>query len=110
MSCPSGQNIIYVGEDNPVVFEFSFLGEFAQNGLNSFTYVTVELGGETYQSDTDAELFVNSPTELRLNIGTTTSLTDGEYLPTIKGYSPTYPNGYLINGEKKRLLQSVIVI
>ena len=38
------QNIIVKGSDNPVIMSWSFSGDFAANGLASFSEITVDIG------------------------------------------------------------------
>lgn len=105
------QNEIYLTFDNPVVFEFTFTGEFATNGLSNFTNITLDIGGESYSTTgTPSQLFLNGNNELRLKIGDTTALTAGSYRPEIVGFSATYDDGYLLNGALNKKLSSNIKI
>lgn len=105
------QNVIYKGFDNPVVFTFSFSGEFATNGLSNFTEITLDIGGENYSiSGTPANLFLNGDNELRLKIGDTTALDVGSYRPEIVGFSATYDDGYLLNGALNKQLDTNIKV
>ena len=105
------QNEIYLGFDNPVIFTWSFSGDFAASGLNTFTDIQINIGGEDYSTlATSENLFIVSNTELRLKIGDTTSLTAGSYLPEITGFSPDYNDGYLLNGVKNKRLTDKIKI
>lgn len=104
------QNVIVKGNDNPVVMTFSFAGDFAASGLNTFISVDLVIGGETYSTDgTPTNLSIESDTELRLKIGDTTTLDAGNYLPEIIGYSATYDDGYLISGACKPILGNIKV-
>jgi hypothetical protein len=99
------QNVIIKGKDNPARIEFTFTGDVA---LASFTSITVSLGGETYTSGS-AELDVDGNT-LVLSIGDTTTLAPGSYYPEIVGFSAQFDDGYLLSGEKLRVLQNSLVI
>jgi len=104
------QNVIVKGKDNPVVISWTFTGDFAASGLNTFTRIELIIGGETYSTDlTPDNLSIESDAELRLKIGDTTALADGNYLPQIVGYSATYDDGYLLSGDCKRILGTVRV-
>lgn len=104
------QNVIVRGRDNPVVMEFSFGGDFAASGLNTFNEVRVTIGDETYSTTSNPDnLFIESDFELRLRIGDTTSLGVGVYLPEITGFSATYNDGYLISGKCKPILEPIRV-
>lgn len=106
------QNTILLNRDNPIIFEFTFTGDFEVSGLNNFiTDITVQLGDEVYSiNDSTPKLFIDSPTELRLSIGDTTALSAGYYTPIIIGYSPTYNDGYVLNSEEVKQLARVKVI
>lgn len=105
------QNVIYKGFDNPVIFEFVFTGEFSTDGLSNFTYMSVEIGGETYTTNgTPDQLFLNGNNELRLKIGDTTTLDAGSYRPEIVGFSATYNEGYLLSGALNKQLDSTIKV
>lgn len=104
------QNVIVKGNDNPVVMTFSFTGDFLASGLNTFTSITLTIGGEEYSTNlTPDNLSVESDTELRLKIGDTTALADGRYLPEIVGFSATYDDGYLLSGQCKPILGNITV-
>lgn len=104
------QNVIVRGLDNPVVMTFSFTGDFAASGLNTFTSIELVMGGETYTTDgTPDNLSIESDTELRLKIGDTTALAAGNYLPTITGFSITYNDGFMLSGQCKPILGYVKV-
>lgn len=99
------QDIIIKGSDNPVIFEFTFSGDFSASGLNNFTRITVAIGNESYDSSVDInQLKINSPTELSLSIGDTTTLDAGSYTPIIIGYSATYDDGYVLNSPDKKMI------
>lgn len=105
------QNVIYKGYDNPVVFEFTFSGEFATDGLSNFTSMTVNIGTESYTTDgTPSQLFLNGNNELRLKIGDITALEVGSYQPEIIGYSATYDDGYLLNSSLNRQLAESVKV
>ena len=105
------QDKIIKGLDNPIVMEFTFTGDFAALGLNTFTSINVDIGTETYTTLTTPDnLFIVSNTELRLKIGDTTALDVGAYLLEIVGFSPTYNDGYLISGSCNAVLGSVYVV
>jgi len=107
MSC--FQNRIVKGRGNPVALEFFFDGEFKAAGLNNFTRIVVEVGGETYDTDS-ASVDIHSATELRVRIGGSTSLATGEYKLTITGYSATYTLGYELTSDEVCPIASVIVV
>lgn len=89
------QNVIYLGKDNPVIIEFTFTGDFADNGLSNFTDIQVTISDETYTLLLNpTNVVVNSNTELRVLIGADTSLDVGFYTLSIVGVSATYTNGY----------------
>ena len=102
------QNVIIKGRDNPVVFVFEFTGDMAANGLNNFSAITVDVGVESYNL-TNAVSVVDKNT-LSLNIGSATSLADGNYNPEIIGVSATYPNGFLLTGCKKKTLAGFVTV
>ena len=107
MSC--FQNRIVKGRGNPVALEFFFDGEFKAAGLNNFTRIVVEVGGETY--DTDGNFVaIHSATELRIRIGTQTALVVGEYPLTLTGYSATYTDGYELTSLDVSPVSSVVVV
>ena len=95
----SNLNKIYLGNDNPVVFQFELGGDFALLGLNTFTDgVTLTIGNEEYSTETTpVQLFIVDNTDLKLNIGDSTSLVEGNYPVTIKGFSVNYDDGYVLN-------------
>ncbi len=95
----SKQNIIYLGRDNPVIVEFSFTGDFANDGLSNFTDIQVTISDETYTLLLNpTNIIVSSDTELRILIGDTTSLTAAAYPIKIVGVSPVYDDGYVLAG------------
>jgi len=105
------QNIIQKGYDNPVIIIFSFNGEFSVDGLSNFTDIILEIGDETYSTSQNPEnLFLNGSNELRLKIGDSTNLPAGSYIPKIVGFTPTYDDGYLLNGTTQRRLPSCIQV
>ena len=93
------QNTVYLGKDNPIVLEFGFEGDFETGGLSNFTDIQVTIGGELYTLLLNpASVVVESDTELRILIGTVTSLTEGSYSIEIIGVSATYDDGYNLPG------------
>ena len=99
------QDTIIKGCDNPAVFEFTFAGDFAASGLNTFSRITLDVGSESYDSDVDTtKLIIDSDTQLTLSIGDSTALSDGYYTPVIKGFSVVYDDGYELTGECKNTL------
>lgn len=104
------QNIITLSNPVPVVILFGFQGEFKENGLNTFTRLSLKIGDETYDTQaTPSELYVENGNELHLNIGSVTSLKPGEYIPTILGYSPRY-NGYELNSPRVNKLRPIKIV
>lgn len=111
------QSTVLLGRDNPVIFTFSFSGDFTALGLNTFTRVVLTIfnapANEVYSTDiTPNQLFIVGGNELRLKIGDTTSLTKGAYDFEIIGYSATYNDGYELHGLKRRIaaLGKLVVI
>ena len=110
------QNTIIKGRDNPVRMSFTFSGDFAEQGLNSFTRVEIKLGdsvySETYDTVANPTLLkiLNSGTTLELSIGDTTNLAVGSYTPQIIGYSNVYDDGYELTGNCKRVLGKIKVV
>lgn len=102
------QNVIVKGRDNPVIMTFTFTGDFEAQGLNNFSSITVDVGSETY-STANSVTIVDKHT-LSLNIGSVTALADGNYNPEIVGFSATYPNGYLLNGCKKKVIDKFVTV
>lgn len=90
-------NIIYLNRDNPVAIKFSFDGDFESIGLTGFDSITIEIGGETYSNVLNEREVVFDVETLRIRIGLLTSLSEGTYTIKIVGFSPTYPNGYVLN-------------
>jgi len=99
------QNLIIKGKDNPARLVFTFAGDVT---LASFTSITLGIGGELYTSGS-AQLAVDG-NDLVLSIGDTTALAPGSYYPEIIGYSPQFDDGYLLSGEKLRVLQHSLLI
>ena len=86
------QDVIIKGADNLVVFVFSF-------DISGYTEITLSLGGESYSTvDNPLALYVDGTTDLVLDIGDTTILDDGYYLPEINA------DGTLLNGDCKNIL------
>lgn len=105
------QDTVIKGKDNPVIFQFSFTGDFSTLQLNSFSRIALTIGEESYSTDiTPDNLFIVNDTELRLKIGDTTELEPGRYNFELVGYSASYDDGYLLHGAKKPILSSIKVI
>ena len=103
-------NRIVKGTDTPVSFVFSFTGDFAADGLNNFTDIEVALGSETYTlASNPTNVIVESQTELRLVIGSVTSLSSGYYDPVITCISSTYQNGIRLTGPSNRKIEPLRV-
>ena len=102
-------SVIYKGFDNPVIFTFSFGGDFAALGLNNFTRVDVTIGNETYSTLTGA-VVISSATELKLLAGDSTALNQGSYYPTIVGYNATYDDGYVLTKKGSAGLLPITVV
>lgn len=85
----------FKGTDTPVVYQFSFTGDFASGGLNNFTDIVFRIGSEEYDL-ASGKVVISSDTELLINIGDTTSVNVGAYYPTIIGYNATYDDGYVL--------------
>lgn len=83
------------GTDTPIIINFDFDGEFAENGLNNFTNIEVKIGTETYSTQANPnDIIVQSKTQLRVKVGTLTSLEAGEHSITVTGYTATeYDDG-----------------
>ena len=104
------ENVIIKGRDNRVDIPFSFSGPFAASGLNTFTEVTLEIGGDSYSTtDNPTQLIIVDDNTLSLRIGDSTELADGLYLPEIVGFSATYDDGYLISGQCKPIIGTIRV-
>lgn len=105
------QNKIIKGFDNPVIMQFTFTGDFAASGLNTFTSISLSIGAETYTTLANPDnLFIVSNTELRLKIGDITTLPEDAYLPEIVGFSINYNDGYLISGACNAILDAILVL
>lgn len=102
------QNKVVKGTDTPVIVKFYFQGEFAASGLNNFTRIDVAVGGVTYTTD-GAEVWIEAADELRADLGATT-LPPGKYHPTITGYSPTYPDGFVLASKETYTLPQIEII
>lgn len=103
------QNVIIKGRGNPVSILFSFTDDFKTDGLNNFTRISIQVGDETYDTDSN-NVTIISNNELRFRIGTVTSLEKGYYDLTVTGYSPTYANGYeLISPDVSTMDQIQVV-
>ena len=103
------QNIIVLGRNNPVSLDFFFDDSFSEMGLNNFTRIVVNIGDEEYSTDTSA-VSVHSITELRIRVGTETSLVAGSYPLTITGYSTTYTEGYELTSVDVSPISDVTVV
>lgn len=105
------QDTVIKGKDNPVIFQFSFTGDFATLQLNSFSRIELTIDSESYSTDlTPDNLFIVNGSELRLKIGYITELEPGRHNFELVGYSPDYNDGYLLHGPKKPLLQNIRVV
>lgn len=102
-------NVIYKGFDNPIIFTFSFSGDFAALGLNNFTRIDVTIGSETY-STTGQYLAITDANTLTLSISDVTNLADGSYGVEIIGFNSTYDDGFVLACKKARTLTNVRVI
>lgn len=91
------KNTIILGRDNEVSMNISFRGKFSGDGLDNFTEIRLNIGGETYSTvDTPASLLVENGTRLILRIGTVTQLPPGDYRPEVIGINGTYDDGYVL--------------
>ena len=106
------QNVIIRGRDNPVVISFSFNeGDFTDQGLNTFSEITVTLRDTTYSTLNDPDkVIIENNTDLKLILGTDSSLEKGSYLPIILGYSNVYTQGYELTGKNKPILEYLSVV
>ena len=105
------QDTVIIGKDNPVILVGNFNGDFAAEQFDTFSRITLSIGGENYSTDTTPQqLFVFNKNQLRLVIGDTTSLEPGRYDFELVGFSPTYDDGYLIHGEKRKILNKIRVV
>lgn len=91
-----------------MIFDFTFGGDFAALGLNTFTRVELTIfadaGNEVYSTDlAPNQLFIVNNNQLRLKIGDTTALVKGSYKFQIIGYSATYDDGYELHGLKRQI-------
>lgn len=105
-------NKIVKGKDNPVIINFTFGGDFEQDGLNTFTEIVLTIGGETYSTNTTPNnLVIVNNSQLKLIIGDVTSLNAGYYIPEIVGFNTTnYDDGYLLSGKCNNVLGSGITV
>ena len=95
-------NTIYKGLNNPVLIN--------KSTLPLFDRITLEIGGEVYDTvSTPDNLFIEGD-YLTLQIGNITALSPGGYVPEIMGYSETYPDGYLITNKKTGGLPAIVVM
>jgi hypothetical protein len=91
------QNTVFIGNDNPVIVNFSFTGDFSVDGLSNFTDIQVGVGSESYTLLTNpSNVVVSSNTQLRIKIGDSTALGTGLYPLKIVGFSATYDDGYVL--------------
>ena len=105
------QNVIIKGNDNPVIFNFDFTGDFAADQLDAFTDIQLTIGDESYSTLTNPTLlFKETNKQLRLKIGDITALAVGSYAAEVVGFSADYDDGYLLSGRKKPLLQNIRVV
>lgn len=110
------QNTIIKGFDNPVIIDFVFYDDMAEQGLLNFTEVKVVLGEEEYSSlDNNGSVSINSPTELVLDVGLLTNIQPSTLLSTkrtltIIGINDNYPNGYVLQSPDIDLLKYPVII
>lgn len=105
-------NKLFPPKDNKVIIEFTFTGEFSENGLNNFTEIVFSLGGESYSTlENPSRLYLENNTTLVLDIGEVTGLNSGVYFPEIIGYNTSnYNDGYTITSECNNRLGSPIIV
>jgi hypothetical protein len=101
-------SVITIGIDNPAVLVFNLRGEFAEEQLKAFDYLSLRVGDETYTTYANPEHFFIDPNNsgrLLIKIGGVTKLNEGEYPMTLLGYNLTYENGYVLNSRARPLLK-----
>jgi hypothetical protein len=104
------QNIIVKGTDKPVNIVFNFTEEFATNGLNEFSRITLQIGDEAYDTAVNTnQLVIVSSTELSLRISDSTALSVGRYPLTILGYNATFDDGFPLTSDCNPMLGYVKV-
>lgn len=97
--------------DNRVKMVFTWGGDFATGGLTNFIRIELTIGTETYSTTaTPNELFLEGNNTLVLDIGDSTALLDGSYVPKIVGYSALYDDGFLLSGSCKLKLPTAIKV
>ncbi len=105
------RNKVYKGNDNPIVLQIKFLGDYADNGLLNFTDISVTIGDETYTLiGNAANVKVVSATELHIAIGDVTNLAAGSYHIEVVGISNVYDDGYVLAKDGVDGLDPVWVI
>jgi hypothetical protein len=113
------QNTVILTKNNPVVIDFAFplstnpkvTNNFAETGLDNFTELTIDIGNESYSTlSTASNLFKNGGFQLRLSIGAVTNLVEGNYSIEVNGFSAAYPDGYLLSGVQKPLLDDTKIL
>jgi len=97
--------------DNRVEIIFEFTGEFAVNGLSNFEEIILTIGSEVYSTTANpTDLYHTDNTTLTLDIGDSTELLSGLYIPKVVGYNSTYDDGYGLTGSFNNLLESPISV
>lgn len=107
----SKADTLYPPLDNTVEIQFTWSGEFATDGLDNFTNITLKLQGDTQTYSTQGtpgQLVKVSNTRLSLRIGDSTTLPTGEYQADIIGFNNTnYNDGFLLTGIDNARLSSI---
>ena len=102
---------IYNGHNNPVVFTFQFEGDFATDGLNNFTKISVQIDDqEINTTDHPDELMIESTAVLKLVPKNRTFATEGEFMPVIIGFNDMYPDGYVLNDDEYSKLPNGVFV
>lgn len=101
------QNFFIKGRDNPVVVNFTFADGFS---LAMFDRIEVEIGGETYATDTDTTKVSVDGSSLVISIGDVTALAVGRYFPTIIGFNNQYDDGYVLSSRRNPTLPDQIEV
>ena len=106
------QNRIYKGYNNPVIIDFVFYDAMSSQGLSNFTKMVVDIGNETYSTDTTPDNLYVEGDSLFLDIGEVTQLPVGtkEYTLTIIGYNNEYQSGYVLQSSENNILNYGITI
>jgi len=104
-------NKIIKGSDIKVNFEFTFEGEFGENGLDNFVEIVINIGDETYSTiNNPADFYKDGPLNLVLDISDTTQLVKSYYIPEIIGYNNDYDDGYPLTGPSNNRLGNVLLV